>query len=191
MNIGTLYTKAHRKILQLIYGFDKWHTSPLQERPYAKDIINYCNARDTKNSFAEIGCGLGDIIRNVNYGKRDGFDNDGKVLKAAAVLPVNYGNKTNVEFHVFSFPESSLQGTYDVLAMVNWIHHIEPVILKKYIQLYLKENINTGGEILIDTVQDKAYRYNHQIEFLTGGIDCSVYKIGDYARQREVFAIKK
>jgi hypothetical protein len=48
-----------------------------------------------------------------------------------------------------------------------------------------------GGEIVIDTVQDKAYRYNHEVEFLTGGIDCMIYKIGDYARQREVFAIKK
>lgn len=191
MSIRNVITKAQRKILQLVYCFDGWHVSPLSERPYASDIITYCNNRKERNNFVEIGCGLGDIARNVDYNVRTGYDNDAKVLRAAKVLPSKTPKGKSVKFDVFNFPENGLAGTYDVITMVNWIHHIEPVILKKYIEQYFKNNLANNGEIVIDTVQDKAYRYNHNIEFLSGGIECTVYKIGDYARQREVFAIKK
>lgn len=183
--------KVYRKILQLIVGFDKWHISPLKERPYAVDVISYCNNRLQRNDFAEIGCGLGDITRNVLYKKRRGFDNDEKVLKAARMLPVKDGKHADIQFKLFHFPDSHLDGTFNVLTLVNWIHHIEPVILKNNIAAYLDKNISSGGEILIDTVQDKEYRYNHNIDFLTRGMNCSVYKIGSYARQRELWAIKK
>ncbi|MBL7699262.1 MAG: class I SAM-dependent methyltransferase [Chitinophagaceae bacterium] len=191
MSIRNLITKAQRKVLQLVYRFDGWHVSPLSERPYAFDIITYCNNRKERNNFVEIGCGLGDITRNVDYITRTGYDNDAKVLRAAKVLPSKTPKGKPVKFDVFNFPESGLTGTYDVITMVNWIHHIEPVVLKKYIEQYFKNNLADNGEIVIDTVQDKAYRYNHNIEFLSAGIECTVYKIGDYARQREVFAIKK
>jgi len=183
--------KIFRKGLQIVYGFDKWHISPLSERPYAKDIIVYSNNRKERNNFIEIGCGLGDIIRNVDYINRTGLDNDRKVLKAAAVLPskTRHGKKLNFAF--FDFPESNLDGRVDVITMVNWIHHIEPVTLKKNIERYIRDNLVAGGEILIDTVQDPAYRYNHNVEFLTGGVQCKGFRIGEYARRREVFAIKK
>jgi 2-polyprenyl-3-methyl-5-hydroxy-6-metoxy-1,4-benzoquinol methylase len=191
MSIEILIPKIHRKIIQLVYGFDKWHMSPLSERPYAKDAIIYSNNRKERNNFVEIGCGLGDIIRNVDYENRTGFDNDRKVLKAAAVMPSKTRQGKKVNFRIFDFPQSTLDGKYDVITMVNWIHHIEPVVLKKNIEQYFRDNLVAGGEILIDTVQDKAYRYNHNIEFLTGGIPCTIFRIGEYARQREVFAIKK
>jgi 2-polyprenyl-3-methyl-5-hydroxy-6-metoxy-1,4-benzoquinol methylase len=191
MSIDKLIAKVQRKILQLVYGFDKWHISPLSERPYAKDAIVYSNNRKERNNFVEIGCGLGDIIRNVDYINRTGLDNDRKVLKAAAALPSKTRHGKKVNFSVFDFPESSLHGRFDVITMVNWIHHIEPVVLKKNIEQYFRDNLVAGGEILIDTVQDKAYRYNHNIEFLTAGVQCTVFRIGEYARQREVFAIKK
>jgi SAM-dependent methyltransferase len=191
MTLMLTLNKIFRKGLQIIYGFDNWHISPLSERPYAKDVIIYNNNRKERNNFVEIGCGLGDIIRNVDYIHRTGFDNDGKVLKAAAVLPSKTRHGKKVNFSVFDFPEGSLNGRFDVITMVNWIHHIEPVVLKKNIEQYFRDNLVAGGEILIDTVQDNAYRYNHNIEFLTGGIQCTVFRIGKYARQREVFAIKK
>ncbi|RYG28620.1 MAG: class I SAM-dependent methyltransferase [Chitinophagaceae bacterium] len=191
MRIRKLITKAQRKLIQLIYGFDKWHISPLSERPYARDVIAYSNNRSERNNFVEIGCGLGDIIRNVDYVTRAGYDNDSKVLKAARALPSKTRTGKRVKYSVFNFPETALSGTSDVITMVNWIHHIEPVVLKKNIEQYFRENLKPGGEILVDTVQDKAYRYNHNIEFLTGGIDCSVFRIGEYSRQREVWAIKK
>ena len=191
MNTRTLLFKISRKLLQLRFGFDKWHISPLAERPYAIDIISYCNNRKERDKFAEIGCGLGDIIRNVDYRTRNGFDNDEKVLRAARTLPVVNRKNSTVIFGEFNFPDSKLTGQYDVITMVNWIHHIQPATLKKYIEQYFAYNLNADGEIIIDTVQDKAYRYNHNIAFLTEGLQCSTHRIGSYAREREVFAIKK
>jgi 2-polyprenyl-3-methyl-5-hydroxy-6-metoxy-1,4-benzoquinol methylase len=191
MNVNKLFTKARRRLLQAVYGFDKWHISALSERPYAVDIIAYCNKRVQRNNFVEIGCGLGDIIRNVDYRSRTGFDNDEKVLKAARVLRVKNSSNTIIKFETFNFPESKLNGRHDVVTMVNWIHHIEPEILKQKIQQYLNENLETGGEIIIDTVQDTAYRFNHKIDFLANMVNSSVSRIGTYAREREVFSIKK
>jgi hypothetical protein len=45
--------------------------------------------------------------------------------------------------------------------------------------------------IIIDTVQDEEYQFNHDIKFLTSGLSCSIEKIGDYERKRELWAIKK
>lgn len=184
-----LLNKAYRKALQLLYGFDKWHVATLKERPYAVDIISFCNRLPRRGSFAEIGCGLGDIIRNVRFSTRKGFDMDEKVLRAARLLPVT-GNKP-VSYEVFTFPESPLAGTFQVITMVNWIHHISPETLRNKIAAYMKANIEPGGCIIVDTVQDPAYRFNHDIDLLTAGLHSSVQKIGNYARGREVWAILK
>lgn len=187
--MSTLSQKLKRKLLQLAFGFDKWHISPLQERPYAIDIIRYCNDQPIRNSFCEIGCGLGDIIRNVHYTSRKGYDLDRKVLKAAAVLRVSGGGA--ISYQVFQFPDTLLEDKVNVLAMVNWIHHIEPLVLQQKLGEYFQQNILPGGRIIIDTVQDPAYKHNHKIEFLTKGLNCSLYRIGEYARQREVWSIQK
>lgn len=189
--IKIIRDKVIRHTLRFLTGFDKWHVSPLGERPYAIDIINYCNSQDNRDYFAEIGCGLGDIVRNVRYINRVGYDMDKKVLIAARMFPVKGGKKKNVVFKEFHFPDSQLIGKLNVLVLVNWIHHIEPVPLGNKIKQYFNDNISPNGCLIIDTVQDPAYRYNHSIEFLTNKLNCSVSLIGSYARQREVWVIKK
>src|SRR6476661_7699197 len=101
-------TRMWRRGLRLIYRFDKWHVSSIDQRKYAQDIIFYCNKKDDKHSFVEIGCGLGDILRNVKYKTKKGLDADANVLKAASLLARLQGQ--NIQFEVFSFPESSLIG---------------------------------------------------------------------------------
>jgi hypothetical protein len=64
-------------------------------------------------------------------------------------------------------------------------------VLKENIEKYFMENLNDNGFIIIDTVQDKKYQFNHDIKFLTSGLPCSIEKIGDYENQREVWVIKK
>lgn len=185
-----LIDKIFRKILQLLFGFDKWHVATLKERPYAIDVINYCNRFEFRNSFAEIGCGLGDIIRNVIYHKRVGFDQDKHVLRAAKYLP-GRKNGRDLTFHEFTFPDSTLSEKVDTLVMVNWIHHIDPDTLGKKIRQYFRENINEGGQLICDTVADSAYKYNHDIRHLTEGLKSTIYHIGSYARRRDVWAIIK
>jgi len=182
-------TRMWRRALRLVYRFDRWHISSLDQRKYAQDIIDYCNKRNEKNSFLEIRCGLGDILLNVKFKIKKGLDADVNVLKAASFL--SKLRKQDVQLEYFSFPESPLTGTYDVVTMVNWIHHIEPATLKNKISEYFNTNLSEHGEILVDTVQDKEYEYNHDTNFLIKELNCSLYRLGEYPRQREVWAIKK
>ncbi len=182
--------KLQRIFLQRIFKFDIWHLFTLTEKKYAKDIIVFCNGRRVRNNFAEIGCGLGDIVRHVRYRERQGFDIDENVLKAARFLNrVTGGGK--VLFSIFTFPDTLLTGRYDVIVLVNWIHLIEPSVLKSIIAEYFKKALHEEGVIIIDTVQDPEYKFNHDIRYLTDGIDASVNKLGDYERQRQIWVIKK
>lgn len=182
--------KLVRLFLQAAFGFDRWHVFTLTEKKYAKDIISYCNKRYTRHSFVEIGCGLGDIVRYVKYDERYGFDAEERVLKAANFLNKITGGK-KIHFSVFNFPGSALTGKYDVILMVNWIHHIEPLILKSKIEEYFNHYLNDGGVIIIDTVQDSEYKFNHDINYLTKDIKTDLKKLGDYERQRQIWLIKK
>jgi SAM-dependent methyltransferase len=183
-------TRMCRRILRVFYHFDKWHISSLDQREYAQDIISYCNHKKRKDLFVEIGCGLGDILRNVKFQSRLGLDNDPRVLKAALFLS-RLSNQKSIQFDVFHFPGSTLTGSFDVITLVNWIHHIEPATLKNKLSEYFQEHLAPEGEILIDTVQDKAYKYNHDINFLIKDLDCSLHSLGRYPREREIWAIKK
>jgi SAM-dependent methyltransferase len=179
-----------KSILQRIYHFDKWHIVSLRQRKYARDIIGWCNQRTVRNSFLEIGCGLGDIVRKVRYREKQGLDNDPRVLKAAAFLE-KMGPGTKTRFSVFNFPGDPVTGKYDVILMVNWIHHIDPVILASRIREYFSFSLHEGGVIIIDTVQDPEYKFNHDIQVLTKDIPATIGKLGDYERQRQIWLIKK
>jgi hypothetical protein len=187
-HIKIAITKTQRRLLRLFYSFDYWHISPLEERPYAKDVIAFCNTHPNRNSFVEIGCGLGDIVRKVNFEKRIGYDMDLNVLKAARFLS---WNGKEISFQLFRFPQSSLDINMNALTMINWIHHIEPSLLKDKIHGYFNNNLLQNGWLILDTVQDKAYKNNHDILFLSEGLSCAVEHIGSYARQRDIWAIKK
>lgn len=182
-------TRMWRRILRVAYQFDKWHVSSLDQRRYAQDIIVYCNKKEQRKSFLEIGCGLGDILLNVDFDFKRGLDIDQKVLNAALFVARLKGQK--VQFDLFDFPASPLTGQYDVITMVNWIHHVEPPILKAKLSEYFNTNLTQNGEILIDTVKDPAYKYNHDVNFLIIDLNCSLYRLGEYPRQREVWAVKK
>jgi SAM-dependent methyltransferase len=182
--------KGGKWMLRMLYGFDRWHITALDQRPYAVDIIKYANQLSERRRCVEIGCGLGDIIRNVNFGDRLGLDNDVKVLEAARLISRISGKK-HIQFSRYNFPDDELRGQYNLIIMVNWIHHISPPLLKKKLFLFAHENLFRSGEIIVDTVQDKSYEFNHDIRSLVENVKCTVARIGEYHRQREVWAIKK
>ena len=182
--------KSFRLGLRLAFGFDRWLVFTLTERAYAREIIEFCNKRMTRFTFAEIGCGLGDITRNVHYVNRFGYDADPKVLKAAAFInKIKVGRK--IHFCTFTFPETVLPGKYDVIVMVNWIHHIAPRVLQKKIEDYEQNSLNKKGCIILDTVQDEEYEFNHDIKFLAASEKFVVSRLGAYERQREVWVLLK
>jgi hypothetical protein len=180
-----------RRILKSIFNFDSWHISTLSDRKYAADIIIFLNnfAGEKRDRVVEVGCGLGDIIRNLHFQKKIGYDGEKNVIKAASFLSLVSFDRTS--FFQFTFPSSPLRNSWNAIIMVNWIHHIEPTVLKKNIETYFLENLLQGGSIIVDTVQAINYKYNHNISYLTSGISCSLIKIGSYENQREIFAIVK
>ena len=153
-------------------------------------IISYCNYNIAINSIIEIGAGTGDIIRNINSKHKIALDQDSRVLKAAKIL--NYLNlQFNIKTMIYEFPNDELNGKYDCIIMVNWIHHIPPDILKFNICKYYNENLNFNGSIIIDTVNDSNYKFNHNIDYLTSGLNTDVQLVGSYLQQRNIWALQK
>lgn len=192
--IGKVYSswqKNFRYILKVVFNFDKWHITPISSRNYAIGITRFLNESKNRNSIAEIGCGLGDILRKVRFKAKYGFDADVNVLKAARLLSLFQFPYVKTIFKKFTFPSDGLTGEYDAILLVNWIHHIEPAILKEMIRDYYINRLRHGGSIVIDTVDDPAYKYNHDIQFLVLDINCSLECIGAYERNRKVWAVKK
>ena len=180
-----------RRLLQLLFGFDRWHVSTFRERKYAVDIVEHLNRCENiaGQKVVEIGCGLGDIIRRIKSPTKEGLDYDLKVCRAA--IFIGRIVRDNTKYYQFRFPDNSLTSVYDIIIMVNWIHHIEPDVLKSQIETLFQNNLNSQGKILIDTVFDRQYRFNHDVNFLTSSLDCRVDIIAADKRQRQIFSINK
>lgn len=188
-NPGVYVNKLFRILLYYTFRFDKWHIGILSEKMYALDIIRYCNTLKSDKHVLEIGCGLGDIIRHVNSHYSYGYDRDVNALKAAAFL--SFFRPRRISYSRFEFLKDEIYGNYDVVILVNWIHGITPAVLKQKIQEIYKKNLNMNGVIIVDTVQEKGYMFNHEISFLIDGIDCANERLGFYNHLREVWVIKK
>jgi len=176
--------------LRILFRFDRWHVSPLRERDYARAIIKYLNGlpAQERKSALEIGCGLGDIIRHIDFRTRTGFDAAEEVLGAARFLS-RWGRRGETAFSTFRFPDGTLTGRYDAIIMVNWIHNICPDVLRNSIEGFTQRNLADNGKIVLDTVSDREYKYNHDISALTKNIKCHLHKLGCYQRGREVYVI--
>lgn len=187
-----LLNRFFRYLLSLYFRFDKWHIVTLYEKKYAADSVKHLNAKPKaeRDTLVEIGCGLGDIVRNVNYIHKTGYDREENALKAARLLSA-IAFTSKADFRLFSFPETPLHEKCDAILLINWIHHIEPPVLKTTLENYFRNNLKANGEIIIDTVQDKEYRFNHDIHYLSKDMGATVNKLGDYERQRELWIIKK
>src|SRR4051812_38759212 len=112
-------SKIFRRFLRAIYGFEFWHTYALADRNYALEIIKYCNGLSKRGSVIEIGCGLGDIIRNIDFSKKLGCDIDPRVLSGARILGLF--KKPKIVFKQFTFPTTTLEGSVDLIITVNWV----------------------------------------------------------------------
>lgn len=154
-------------LLQKIYHFPDWHLTPINERPYAREVVRYVQRYIEKNNkqiIVEIGCGLGSIIGNINTcGKRIGIDIDNRSIKTAKIL------HPFVEFVEGSFNDVTIK-KIDCLIMVDFIHGISEEELKNEIQTLLAKT--QTGLIVIDTFknnQGTEYLYSHNGEYLFDG----------------------
>ncbi|MBR51939.1 MAG: hypothetical protein CMD58_05435 [Gammaproteobacteria bacterium] len=169
MNLKAYFKKIIRMILMIFFKFEWWHTSPIDNRKYAMDIVSKLNARSSRGSLIEIGCGLGDILANAKFKKKFFYDLSPNVLRAARFLQ-NFSKKKSINsFKTFNFLTDSLDTdlNFDAVVLVNWIHGFESEGLKKSINSIVKNNLNTKGLIVFDIIENnKDYKFNHAVSDL-------------------------
>lgn len=123
----TAYKTCARKMLRYVYGLKPWHDTPLNAKPYAVWIVKQLNSCiNADGCYAEVGCGLGDIIGNLDFKHRYGFDTSKETVRVARILhPLT-------KFQQGSFKEVSL-GRIDVFIIVNFTSGITTEVLQKQI----------------------------------------------------------
>jgi hypothetical protein len=188
-SIPLLAERWARHGLRLAFGFDAWHTSAYGERPYAADIVRYLNSRGELEAAVEIGAGLGDIIRRVRCGRRVAMDKDPGALRACRFLARLRG--LPIELVAGEFPAARPEGLFDAVVMVNWIHNVEPAVLREGLRAVFGSNLKPGGALLFDTVKNPSYRHNHDPAFLLEGLPCAARALGSYEYGRTVHAAVK
>ncbi len=168
------------RVLKSVYGFQHWHLSPLESRPYAMDIIEFLNSRKTKKSVFEIGCGLGEIISSIDAVQRKGFDVDESVVAAAQFL--FFWN--DVEFRTGSFNEI-VGHEVDYMILVNFTHDIHPSDLKRLLKTLTSRNL--VDHLIVDEVGMVGYAFHHDFNNIVPN-DYSLSKIfpASYAYERKV-----
>lgn len=145
-----------RQIMYKIYHFHPWHITPVNRREYALFLIRKLRKLDAKGVFVEVGCGLGDIVGNINnwHGKRYGFDISQEAIKSAKIIhPL-------VVFKQGSITDISL-GDIKLLVMVNWPQGIDGESLREWIcQLKMS---NVVDIFVVDSFfkSSKSYPYCH------------------------------
>lgn len=183
---------AFRYFLRLFIPFDPWHRMPLAAKDYACGIVGHLNALppERRGRVAEIGCGLGDILLNLDFEERLGLDSDPAVLRGADIIRRTHC-RGSANFAVFSFPQDRLEGRFDAVVLTNWPHAVSPEPLKAGIARLFGDHVRAGGYLVIDTVSKSGYPYRHDPDFLLGGLDGTVEPIGAYPCGRRVWKVTK
>jgi len=185
------------ELLQHIFHFAVWHTAPIQEREYAKHIAYKvgCLAADMPfdvvgggYEIVEIGCGLGDIIANINYpqGSKIGYDISPEAIRAARFI------HPQCKFDVGTF--SDVAGhKIAILIAVNFLHAIEISEVENMFNALLSKN--DVRMIVVDQVQNPPYQYLHDYVKLLGKFGYSLSSFRGFeawkGSRRKVLYFKK
>ena len=148
----------------VFFKFEWWHTSPIENRKYAIDIISNLNDRPSRGSLIEIGCGLGDILAHAEFEKKYFYDLSPNVIRAAKFLQNFSKKKSENYFKTFNFFTDILDEDlkFDVVVLVNWIHGFESEDIRYSLNSLVKNNLNDKGLIVFDIIENNtSYKFNH------------------------------
>ena len=164
MVLKLYFKKFFRIILLLIFRFQWWHTSPLDNRKYALDVINELNQKHDRDSVIELGCGLGDILGKAHYRKKFFYDISQNALNAAEFLQRFSLVKSTNTYKKFDFLTESLNLNlkFDAVVLVNWIHGYDCQLIKSRLNKIINNNLNKKGLVIFDVIDNNLnYKINH------------------------------
>ena len=159
-----LYVLSYKLPLRIWFKYPKWHDLALIECEYAQYIVRHLNKKQTRGQVLEIGCGMGNILRNLDFETRIGVDIDDKVLKAFGFLNYFSSANKNIKLVNLGIDDLPIYKNCDAIILVNWIHELDKQTLLSYLNKLFHQYLSHGGELIFDTVSKKSYRHNHSIE---------------------------
>ena len=173
-----------RYLLVKKYKLGNFHISTEHDKKYVAAIKEYLNRRTNRNSVIEIGVGLGDILLGLDFKNLVAADHKQQILDALKTRLFFRKNNKNVFLKKIKFQTDSIEGIYDVVILVNWVHTINSEIFKKKLESIYNNNLSDGGEIIFDVVTDKnnsgKYAYSHSPKFLNENICSIIISLGKY-----------
>lgn len=172
-----------------IFKFQSWHVGDILIRDYSLCVIEYLN-KSQYNNVLDVGCGFGDILSHIKSKKKIGIDNDIKIINAAKLYNLF---KLNTKFYNSEIYDLDSDKKFDLIILLNFTHNIEPTDLKNLLNYVFNSLISDRGKIIIDTVGDISYNFNHDINFLMSKniSRTKIIKIGTFKFKRDIFCIEK
>lgn len=138
------------RYMQMInkYHFDPWHLSPYEWKEYAQACVRYLNTQNCK-TVVDIGCGLGEILRQIKADKKIGLDLQEEVIMAAREL-----NGGKIDFLAGSFGELT-EHPIDYLITLNFMHgRTEEEWAETYHTAAVQNDV---AHFVVDTVPEKVF----------------------------------
>ncbi len=165
-----------------IWGYPRWHCSPVNRKPYVLDIIDTVEKMIEDGIIGtgyivEVGCGRGDIIGNIRYEKRVGIDIDGTVINAAKFF------HSDMEFIKGEFDAIPVDDI-DVLIVAGFLHGASPEYAHELLSRVLPKTklfifdvfLDAKGDPLPGWVDESHHAYTHSGEYLCDGKFGLIYK---------------
>jgi hypothetical protein len=138
-------------LLWKYFKFNSWHVYGSTQPKYQGECIRILNELGNRSTIVEIGCGLGSILKSVDYQNRYGLDIEENVISAAKFLD----RRDKINFVTGSFKEARKFQNIDVLLAVNWVHNLDPLELISELSYF------TERKILVLTEGVEHYAFYH------------------------------
>lgn len=119
-----------RYLFRYYFKFYPFNLIPTQSKQYCIDIINHLIKRQLKRSVVEIGCGLGDILRNIDFEKKLGYDKQIEVLNALNFINRFYIKKSELNYTNYSLEKILSKGNTTKLFWLIGSIRFQPIFYK-------------------------------------------------------------
>lgn len=147
-----------KSMIVKILNIDSWHEGDYMSKEYAKytvNIVGRISQNDRGIKVVEVGCGLGDVIGNIKYKNKLGFDLDKRIVLGAKILhPLT-------KFSVGSFSDVHEMQPLCLIA-VNILHFLDPdYVVRVFGDI---KNNNMLKYVVIDELHDTCgtvYKYEY------------------------------